>query len=79
MKEIIELKLHPKYFGDVMNEIKTFEIRKNDRHYQVGCELVLEEYSPEGGYTGRKLNRVITYMSDYEQKEGFVVLGIVPI
>ncbi|MBL1228167.1 DUF3850 domain-containing protein [Enterococcus sp. BWB1-3] len=75
------LKLHVDYFDAVAKGIKTFEIRKNDRNYQIGNILVLREYDPidshTGEFTGRECRVRVTCMTDYEQKPGYVVLGIV--
>ncbi|AYF99887.1 DUF3850 domain-containing protein [Lactococcus allomyrinae] len=43
--KIHELKLDIKYFDDVKNGIKNFEIRKNDRDFQVGDILELKKVS----------------------------------
>lgn len=40
---IHELKIESKYFTDILKGIKKFEIRKNDRNYQVGDYLILKE------------------------------------
>jgi hypothetical protein len=51
-----ELKTWPFYFSAVWDGRKTFELRKtDDRHFKEGDELVLREYNPMGGYTGRKI------------------------
>lgn len=85
-----ELKILPKYFDAVVNGIKTFEIRKNDRNYSIGDTLWLREfdnddvYSPEwktySGYTGRGYFAVITYIFNLKDflniDEDYVVLGI---
>jgi len=72
-----KLKISHQYFKDVKDGIKTFEIRKNDRVFKVGDILYLGEYDKETEqYTGERLTRKIVYMTDYEQKEGYVVLGI---
>ena len=58
--------------------MKNFEIRLNDRDYHVGDLVVLKEFDG-GQYTGRELEpKVITYITSFEQKEGYVVfeLGI---
>ena len=72
-----ELKVWPQFFGAVANLKKPFEIRKNDRDFKVGDMLRLREWSPETEeYTGEYVVAEITYMTDWEQKPGYVVLGI---
>ena len=74
-----ELKCLPEFFEAVKSGVKKFEIRYNDRGYMVGEGIRLKEYSPVvRKYTGRDLLVEITYKTDFEQKEGFVVLGIEP-
>jgi len=74
---IHQLKIFPEYFKPVAEGNKTFEIRKNDRDYKVGDVLLLQEYIPsEDKFTGRVLDRKITYITDYAQQEGYVVMGI---
>lgn len=71
------LKIQPQYYQAVLNKIKTFEIRKNDRGFAVGDEIVLKEFEPiKAEYTGRQLRQEICYMTDYAQQDGYVVLGI---
>lgn len=70
-----ELKIAPEYFQAVESGVKPFEIRFNDRNYKVGDTLVLREWNGSK-YTGKVLHREITYLTDYEQKEGYVVMGI---
>ncbi len=60
-----ELKIWPQYYDRVEDGSKTFEVRKNDRSFQVGDTVLLREWNPffkEGtiapeivGYTGRVL------------------------
>jgi len=51
-----KLKTWPNYFEMMEKGIKTFEIRKNDRHYQTGDMLILKEYCPNTEqYTGQAL------------------------
>lgn len=64
-----------------MTAKKTFEIRLNDRPYQVGDLLALNEYLPEkDSYTDRSCVVIIDYIINDEMycKTGFVVLGIKP-
>jgi hypothetical protein len=46
----IELKQEPKYFNAQEVKIKKFELRKNDRDYQVGDILKLKRYHKDWGY-----------------------------
>jgi len=74
-----DLKILPQYFLEVKSENKTFELREDDRDYNVGDNLRLLEFD-YGEYTGRECNREITYiLRDVEQyglKRGFVILGM---
>jgi hypothetical protein len=77
-----DLKIWPQYFVEVAAEQKTFEIRKNDRDYQVGDVLRLREWEPLGrrrGYTGREVLREVTYITDYGQQPDNVVMAIRPL
>ncbi|HAP4176890.1 TPA: DUF3850 domain-containing protein [Enterococcus faecalis] len=69
------MKILPEYFTAVASGIKRFEIRKNDRGYNVGDILRLNEYE-NGKYTGNVHVVEITYITDYAQQDNFVVLGI---
>lgn len=73
--KIHELKTLPKYFELVKMGIKNFEVRKNDRDFEVGDLLLLREWS--GEYSGRQRCREIGYILDDESycKEGYVILG----
>lgn len=64
-----------RYFKDTKSGIKTFTIRKNDRDYKLGDFLIKQEFDGEN-YTGRELLTQITYMTDYQQKDGYVVMGL---
>ena len=72
---IHELKILPEYFEAVASGNKRFEIRKNDRNYQKGDILRLNEYQ-DGQYTGDVHVAEITYITAYAQQEDYVVLGI---
>jgi hypothetical protein len=57
------LKTWPEQFVDVAVGRKRVEIRKNDRGYREGDELVLVEYDPaEDRYTGRVCRRTVTHV-----------------
>ncbi|EOA7330802.1 RNA-binding protein [Enterococcus villorum] len=71
-----KLKINQEYFTPVLQGIKKFEIRLNDRNYSIDDIVLLQEIESESRrYTGRELEVRITYITDYEQKEGFVVFG----
>lgn len=75
-----ELKILPAYFEAVQLGDKTFEIRDNaDRGFQKGDTVLQREIRPGAladVYTGRTLERRITYVTNYGQKDGYVVFGI---
>lgn len=64
----------------VKSGAKPFEVRRNDRDYQVGDTVVLHEWNPGSErYTGRKLDRRITYIlagGQFGVEQGYVVLGL---
>lgn len=80
-----DLKVWPQYYQAIIDDLKPFEIRKNDRDYQVGDTLRLREYAPgPDQYTGRKTLRTVTYMLSGDDpmgyafglRSGFVALGL---
>ncbi|MDU5262241.1 MAG: DUF3850 domain-containing protein [Clostridium celatum] len=77
--KIHELKILSRYYEDVAMSNKTFELRKDDRDYEVGDYLNLREID-NNEYTGREINVEIVYIlrncSEYGLKEGYVILGI---
>lgn len=77
MKAKHELKIVQEYFKAVKDGRKKFEIRKNDRDYNVGDILVLLEYDKYyEAFTGEKITVEITYLTGYAQQNDYVVLGI---
>lgn len=74
-----ELKTWPQYFEAVSSGVKRFEIRKDDRGFKVGDTLRLLEFDPETkAYSGRSCEVCVTYLTDYEQANGRVVMSIEP-
>lgn len=72
-----DLKIGPHYFDDVASSRKPFEVRKDDRRYNVGDTLRLREWR-DGKYTGRETYKTITYVlrdSAYCKAE-FCILGL---
>ena len=74
-----ELKVWPGCFTAVESGAKPFDVRENDRHFQVGDLLLLREYEPESEqYTGRTLTRWISYRllgGSFGVAEDWCVLG----
>lgn len=56
-----ELKILPTYFAEVEKGTKKFELRKNDRNYNVGDMLILKEWW-RGKFTGRQIICKVDYM-----------------
>ncbi|MEB4784825.1 DUF3850 domain-containing protein [Paenibacillus jamilae] len=76
-----ELKIWPEYFQAVWDGTKPFEVRKNDRAYQVGDMLVLLEWDPvKNEWTGSGICKRVTYILDNPNfvKEGYVIIGLAP-
>lgn len=77
--KVHHLKIEQQYFVDVINRLKTFEIRKNDRNYQIGDVLRLNVIDENGNFIKRPDYEClveVVYMTDYEQKDDYVVMGI---
>lgn len=82
-----ELKAWSEPFQGVWDDRKPYEIRKNDRDFKVGDELLLREWVHDGSiiskpgypYTGREILANITYMTpggEWGLPEDLCVLGI---
>ncbi len=57
-----ELKTTQPYFDEVCRGAKRADLRKNDRDFKVGDQLLLKEYDPEIGYTGRSFIVRVTHV-----------------
>ena len=71
------LKILPEYYEAVKCGDKTFEVRLNDRDYQINDVLHLQEFN-NGEYTGCELVKVVSYILNDPTycKEGYVVLAL---
>lgn len=79
MSKSHDLKTLPKFYQDTYWKRKKFELRKNDRDFQVGDLLVLKEWDDSTQtYTGREFYANVTYILHNFPglKDGYVVLGI---
>ena len=74
------LKTWPIYFQRVANGSKKFELRLNDRDFQVGDTLCLEEYIEEQNYYTGNIKSVnvdyILHGPSFGIKEGYCVMSI---
>jgi len=80
--KVHELKCWPPYFGDVLSGVKTFEYRKDDRHFSPGDILLLKEWLPQTEkYTGREVSVDVVYTvlgGQFGIPKGYCILGIRP-
>lgn len=75
-----ELKTWIEPFKALRDGRKVHEVRRDDRHFHVGDDLMLREWDEHGQrYTGRFVHAVITYKSDggtWGLPEGLCVMSI---
>ena len=75
-----EVKILPQFIKPLVSGKKSFEIRYNDRDYQVGDKLVLNGWDKEKGeYTGQVIDCIITYVlwgGQYGIEPRYVGLGL---
>lgn len=78
MRKIVEKKILPKHFDEVIHDRKRFEIRKDEDDLQIGDAVILEEWDGEK-YTGRRVGRNIVYIlrdvPEYGLMTGYVIFG----
>lgn len=85
--KVHELKILPEYYKAIMHKRKSFELRKDDRGFEVGDRLRLRKYDPSlnssgepCGYTGEAIVATITYIlrdvPQYGLCEGYAILGL---
>lgn len=74
---IHELKTWPRFYGPINAGIKNFEIRMNDRGFDVGDVLILREYDPvEKAYSGDFTIKRVLYLTDFQLAPGYVCMSI---
>lgn len=75
------LKTEIGYFQEIVSGIKTFEVRKFDRPFQAGDDIVLQEWDKNTkAYSGEEWHGTITHILDNERfcKKGYCILSIKP-
>jgi len=74
------LKTWSKYFHDVDCGLKDFELRLNDRDFQIGDILILEEVDDFSFVkTGKIIEKSIKYILEggmFGLQEGYAILGL---
>lgn len=77
-----QLKIIPKYFKEIVDGNKNFEIRRNDRGFKIGDTLILKEYDPiKKNFTGNYAKATVMYILKDKDfpigiKEGYCIMGI---
>lgn len=75
-----DLKTWPTFMDRIESGDKRFEIRENDRDFQAGDTVTLNEFNPEKNeYLPRNYTFRIGYVTAFEQKPGFVVFSLVDL
>lgn len=74
------LKIWPAEFKAICHGLKSWELRKNDRNFQVGDRLFLEEYDQEKKeYTGLYILAPVLYILEggkFGLPEGMCIMSI---
>ncbi|MDP2944197.1 MAG: DUF3850 domain-containing protein [bacterium] len=69
---VIKKKIWPEYFDAIASGKKKFELRLNDFEIQEGDIMLLEEWDEKKKeYTGRKLEKKVTYVKRFKIDELF--------
>lgn len=74
-----ELKIWPEFFQAITDGRKKFEVRQDDRGFQIGDQLLLREFNPStrySRYTGRELQVDVDYVCKLTSPGRFVGMGI---
>lgn len=73
-----KLKTWSEYFQAVDKGDKSFELRVNDRNFQNGDILLLQEWNEDTGFTGNEITVVVTYLLEggiFGLEEGYVIMS----
>jgi hypothetical protein len=74
------LKTWPEVYEAILTRAKTFDVRRDDRGFAVGDQLVLREWRPDTGeYTGRSITVLVTYLlagGQFGVAPGYVCMSI---
>lgn len=75
-----KLKISPRFYSDIEMSGKRFEVRRDDRKYQIGDILVLNEFA-NNIFTGRTIYALVTYIHRNDaqttfMRDGYIIMGI---
>ena len=80
--QIHYLKTWVRWWDDIEKGNKSFDVRRNDRNFQVGDVLKLQKYDPaNSSYLGPTVTRHVRYVLELSEvpfagfQHGYVVLG----
>jgi hypothetical protein len=83
MTWVHELKTLPQYFQAIWEGRKTFELRcTDDRQFYEGSVLILREYDPVNGYTGRRMACKVGFIlfgGEFELPENYCIMSLLRI
>ena len=65
--KIHDLKIEEQYYIDVCSGKKTFELRKNDRDYQVGDYVIFNVIKEGGIYQTQDIYKITYVLKDVEK------------
>lgn len=68
------IKVEPECFEAISKGNKNFEICQLDRSSKTGDRVILKEFD-RNTFTGREVVAEITFITNYEQKKGYVVFA----
>ncbi len=75
-----DLKCISPHFAFISVRLKTFELRKDDRNYQVNDTLLLREFLPNIGYSGRsvkvKIQHILRNAPEFGLMEGYCIMSL---
>lgn len=67
------LKTHIEYYEKVVSGEKPWELRFNDRNFEIGDQLILQEFDPKTEeFTGRSTSRIVEYILKYAPHFGLM-------
>lgn len=71
------LKIWPLYYEAIIDGRKTFEVRRDDRHFMEDDILELREFEEyDGGYTGRICHAKVTYVARLPGLTAYVGMSV---